>query len=180
MTTLERHPERMLLQIDVVSAFNNMLREEMLAEMAECFPEWVALFAEWATRTTQLHYILADGSAVVLETCVGVDQGCPGSPVLFAMGMCRALCRARARIEEWLAANAADLTPGAAEAGVTFMSYLDDLSCIVSPECLPAALDIVRDELQQVGVDVNLDKSTCWSPSAPCPTDMALADMWAT
>ena len=60
------------------------------------------------------------------------------------------------------------------------MSYLDDLSCIVSPECLPAALDIVRDELQRVGLEVNLDKSTCWSPSAPCPTDTALADMWAT
>ena len=89
---------RMLIQIDAVSAFNFAKREVMLEEMARAYPAGIGLFAEWASRTSRLAYPTIQGKMEIFKTNVGIDQGCPGSPVLFAMGMKTALGKARERM----------------------------------------------------------------------------------
>ena len=105
--------------------------------MTECHPEGVSLFAEWATRETCLVFILADGTSQEFRTSRGVDQGCPGSPVLFALGMHRALTRVRNRFEEWARSVRDDAVRAVQVARL--LSFLDDLSCLAAPVVAPAA-----------------------------------------
>ena len=84
---LDNHPDLFVLQFDAISAFNNILREEMLQELAVFMPELVSIFAQWMTRTSTFLLILDDGTVEEIITALGIDQGCPGSAVMFAFGM---------------------------------------------------------------------------------------------
>ena len=99
---LLQHPEAAVIQIDAVSTFNHMLREVMLEEIEACCPQLLSAFALWLARESVVVMFTLDGRAIEFKTGVGVDQGCPGSPVAFAFGMRRALRRIFARIQTWL------------------------------------------------------------------------------
>ena len=107
-------------------------------------------------------YILADGTVNEFKTSRGIDQGCLGSPILFAIGIHRALQRARKSLEEWACATGDHVVQAVQD--IRFQSFLDDLSCLAAPIVAPTALRTLRDALRSIGLEVNLDKSNCWSP----------------
>ena len=101
---------------------------------------------------------------IEFKTGVGVDQGCPGSPVAFAFGMRRALRRIRARIQTWLDQTA---SPAASGTYLAILSYLDDLSVILPPVTAEHAIPIM-----------NFEKSLCWVSSAKRPPGHGVSQLW--
>ena len=99
---LRQHPRAADIQVDAVSAFNEMLRETMLEEIEKFFPQLLNAFALWLARESVVVLYTIDGRTIEYRTCVGVDQGCHGSPIAFAFGMQRALRKIRERIEALL------------------------------------------------------------------------------
>jgi len=172
---LRKHPGAAALQLDANSAFVDMLRETMLEELEVCSPTLLTAFAQWIARESTVVFFTADGRVIELHTCTGVDQGCPGSPVLFALGMRRAINRIRARLREWLT-SCPDLALQTAVLEV--LSYLDDLTVVLPPAAVETALPVVEEELQEVGLTVNRDKTLCWSPSGECPPGDAAKKLW--
>ena len=61
---LRRHPDAAVLQIDAVSAFNNMLREVMLEELEACCPQLLTVFAQWLARDSAVVLFTPDWRAV--------------------------------------------------------------------------------------------------------------------
>ena len=80
-----KYPNATTLQFDAVSAFNNIFREEMLAELADCDEGIVAFFALFMTEPSELLLVLETGHVASFLTSVGIDQGCPGSVIAFAL-----------------------------------------------------------------------------------------------
>ena len=70
----------------------------MLEEIEQSCPQLLNAFALWLARESVVVLYIIDGRTIEYRTCVGVDQGCPGSPVAFAFGMRRALRKIRERI----------------------------------------------------------------------------------
>ena len=93
-----------------------------------------------------------------VESTKGVDQGCPLSPALFAIGVAEALERIHSKL--------AALSP---EAQV--FSYLDDVVVLVPGASAEEAVRVVKAELEGVGLTVNADKTAAWTldPHAPLP-----------
>ena len=116
-----------------------------------------------------------DGRVIEFKTGVGVDQGCPGSPVAFAFGMRRALRRIGARIQTWLDQTA---SPAASGTYLAIPNYLGDLSVILPPVAAEHAIPIIQDELRTVGLAMNLEKSLCWAPSAKRPPGHGVSQLW--
>ena len=81
---LLQHPEAAVIQIDAVSAFNHMLRDVMLEEFEACCPQLLSAFSLWLARESVVVMFTFDGKLIKFKMGVGVDQGCPGSPVAFA------------------------------------------------------------------------------------------------
>ena len=92
----------------------------------------------------------------------GVDQGCPLSPALFAIGLADSLERIHASLQA--------LAPTC-----RVFSYLDDIYVVVPGGEGEKALDFVVSELTGVGLTVNAGKTAAWTldPSAPLPGRLA-------
>ena len=127
----------------------------MLEEIEACCPQLLSAFALWLARESVVVMFTFDGRVIEFKTGVGVDQGCPGSPVAFAFGMRRALRRIRARIQTWLDQMA---SPAASGTYLAILGYLDDLNVILPPVTAEHAIPIIQDELRTVGLAMNLEK----------------------
>ena len=172
---LHLHPDAAVIQVDAISAFNHMLREAMLEEIEACCPQLLTIFSQWLARESTVVMFTLDGRLVEFKTGVGVDQGCPGSPVAFAFGMRRALQRIRARVQVWFDQSTDSALRGAY---LAILSYLDDLSLVIPPAAVERAVPIVQSELRAVGLDMNSDKSLCWAPSGRCPPGQLARQLW--
>ena len=86
------------------------------------------------TEASALVFVLESGEAAVIRTAVGIDQGCPGSVVAFALGMRRAINRIKARLPAILA----ELGLDASSTPCAFFSFLDDLTVVVGAALAPA------------------------------------------
>ena len=84
---LEAFPELAVLQIDAVSAFNNIRRARVLERVSECAPHLLAYAAVWLTRESKAVLRKVDGTSSVLRITTGVDQGDPMAPFLFALAL---------------------------------------------------------------------------------------------
>lgn len=173
---LKMHPDAAVIQVDAVSAFNHMLCESMLEELDQCCPQLVCMLSQWLARESITVLFIEYGRIVEFATGVGVDQGCPGSPIAFALGMRKALSRICQRIQTWLD----ELPPNPArDAVLSILSYLDDSSLVIPPEAVEAAIPIVKEELKAVGLNMSADKSLCWAPSKRCPPGPLADRLWA-
>ena len=120
---LEAFPELAVLQIDAVSAFNNINRSRVLQRLRECAPHLLAFAAVWLTNESKAVLRKADGGQSVLRICTGVDQGDPMAPFLFAIAL--PLPEIRERLRQLLATAAAARQSALAGA---LLSYLANLS----------------------------------------------------
>ena len=173
---LQQDPSAAVLQIDAVSAFNHMIREAMLEEIEECCPSMLTIFSQWLARRSTVVLITVDGRVVEYTTAIGVDQGCPGSPIAFALGMKRAFRKIRQRLESLLASSDDE---SSRQARLAILSFLDDVTLVLPPDAVSQAMPVVEEELAAVGLTANFEKSLCWAPSGCCPTGEVAAKLWS-
>ena len=128
----------------------------------------LALEAQWLTRETKAVLFLDDGQIDIITSTVGADQGCSASPIVFAVGLRKALLRMRTRLEQMLAQGGDGAEPARAEI-LRIIGYLDDLLLVVPQQHALGATTAVRDELAAVGLSVNMLKSKVWIPDGTAP-----------
>ena len=150
----ESAPSYAFLSLDIHSAFGRVRRSSMLAAVAQRCPPLLQLAQQWYRRRS-VHVARGQGdpSAFVSQD-VGLDQGCPLSPALFAITLAGPL----EALSAWLRGR--DPLTGA-------YAYLDDVYLVVP-------LTLVRETLQQaaalvgaLGLDFHEDEARVWFPQGP-------------
>ena len=86
----------------------------------------------------------------------GVDQRCPLSPALFAIGLAASLERIKAQL--------VGVSPSC-----RVFSYLDDVMVVIPAAFAETALNAVVTELEGVGLTVNADKTAVWTKDPLTP-----------
>ena len=84
--------------LDLRDAFTSIYRHTVIAECNQADPRLGAVAEAWLGSDTE-HVIIADGVAEMVPQKVGLDQGCPLSPGLFAVGTAGALRRVRSAMQ---------------------------------------------------------------------------------
>ena len=151
-------PQDVVLKFDCSNAFNTMPRQLIADAVLASAPGLAHIVFAWLSQPTT-HLFWGDGrKGEPLRATWGVDQGCPLSPALFAMGLALPL----QRIHDQLQA----LSPTC-----RVFSYLDDIIVVVPGIASDRALAAVVAELQGAGLTVNADKTSAWTadPTAPLP-----------
>ena len=151
-------PGDVVLQFDCSNAFNSMPRQLILDAVRARAPSLLHAVSVWLSQPTAHLFWGESSRASPIRASTGVDQGCPLSPALFAIGLAAPLERIHSRL--------ALLSPRC-----RVFSYLDDVMVVVPGADGEAALDAVVEELQGVGLTVNADKTAAWTldPGAPLP-----------
>ena len=145
---LKRDPSRWVLQIDLQNAFNSLDRSKMLAEVAQHLPECLP----WAVTCYGTPSHLQFGSHS-LSSSSGVQQGDPFAGDCFAITLQPVVETIQAEVPT-LAAHS---------------WFFDDANAVGNLEELGQVVDIVRREGPALGILLNDDKSSIWSPLALGP-----------
>ena len=149
---LEGNRENCLLKLDVSNAFNSF-RRDIALDLVEANPDLAHLgpFLRLVySGSSTLLYELADGETVPIFSQTGSHQGDPLSPLLFSLVHSAAMDKVRS------------LFP----VGFWDFSYVDD-TYIVSPiDQIPRILEEVKAAFAEVGLMVNMDKSSLFSQQA--------------
>jgi len=91
-------PLDVVLKFDCSNAYNSMPRRQILAAVQQRAPCLTPVVSAWLCRPTT-HFFWGDGSkGLPIRATCGVDQGCPLSPALFAIGIADALERIQGRL----------------------------------------------------------------------------------
>ena len=151
-------PTDVVLKFDCTNAFNTMPRQLILAAVHERAPGLAPVVSAWLRHPTTHLFWGGERHAQPITATRGVDQGCPLSPALFALGLAGPLERIQGTL--------ATLSPRA-----RVFSYLDDVVVVVPGGGAERAFDAVVAELEGAGLTVNAGKTAAWTldPQAPLP-----------
>ena len=158
----EMRGDAVFLKLDFRNAYNSVHRPAVLAAVAERLPALLPIARTLLPERTTHYWYDGDGAARTIEARRGVDQGCPLSPVLFALAMAGPLDRLLAGLR-------------AKDANARVLSYLDDVYIVVSASEASAALDTVRELFAPLGLELNSAKTQAWSPEAATPLPPGVA-----
>ena len=146
-----------VIQVDFRNAFNTIDRSALLEEVRKRLPG-LSAFAEWCYGAGSRLLLGGD----VLYSSSGVQQGDPLGPLLFAICL-HLLIR---RIDE------------AAPALAVHEWFLDDGIFVGSPSEVWKAFSIVQEFAPQLGLQVNMEKSTLWrSLDALLPLPLGISEL---
>ena len=124
-----------MLKFDCSNAFNTMPRQLILDAVLSRAPALGPVAASWLGLATT-HFFWGEGSqAGPVEATKGVDQGCPLSPALFAIGLAGSLERVNSRLSA--------LSPSC-----RVFSYLDDVHVVLPGGHADEAMTAVIAELE--------------------------------
>jgi hypothetical protein len=135
--------EKWVLQIDMANAFNLVEREAIFTKVRSKFPE----IAAWVEFSYGCHPYLKFGNGTLLS-CLGVHQGDPLGPLLFALALQQLLTSIKDQVSK-LALNA---------------WFLDDGIIMGSRAALIKVLNI-KLEGPPRGFHLRTDKSSVWCES---------------
>ena len=165
----ELRPDALFIKLDMRNAYNSMLRSAILDAVALRAPQLLRLAATLCPPLTGHVWYDAEGRGRRVTAERGVDQGCPLSPPLFAIGLAPTLEQIRAELR-------------AVDPQAHVLSFLDDVHLVISPSAISAtmikrgrvnfdnsdavelALSRVRTLLQPLGLELRDDKQRVWSP----------------
>jgi hypothetical protein len=132
-----------LLKVDLTNAFNLVDRTKMFeAVMAHC-----PSILPWVQSVYGGAPLLFLGPSAIIESQVGVQQGDPLGPLLFALTIQPLLVKATSELT-------VNLSVG--------VFYADDGTLVGPPDALKQVLEILRDDGPDFGVFLNLGKSALW------------------
>ena len=133
-----------MLQVDIANAFNTQHRSSILQSSLVHTP---ALYG--FLRFTYLQALPLFLGGLIVDSCLGTQQGCPLGPVGFAVGIQDILVR--------LQANGGLLWN---------VWYLDDGCLVGSPEAVMQAFSFLQKEFTALGLTLNASKCKLWGPGA--------------
>jgi len=143
-------PSAVVLQFDCSNAFNTMPRQRIMDAVVARLPALAPVVGTWLAQTTT-HLFWGEGrEGKPIQATSGVDQGCPLSPALFAIGLADPLERIRARLSNL-------------DGTCKVFSYLDDVMVVAPSSCAEQAMQVVCEELQGAGLVVNAGKTAAWT-----------------
>jgi len=158
----DQDSRRVVMAFDAANAFGTVSRQRIWDSTKRRLPELAKTVRAWL-RTPATHFMWdAAGKLHLVRNVAGVDQGCPLSPLLFALGVADELADLQAAIRH--------LDPTA-----QVFAYLDDVVVVCVPEVAQAAAEAVADKLGLCGLKLNQGKTQVWSkgpPAAPLPAPM--------
>ena len=134
-----------LLQFDLVNAFNLVDRATFMALLREFFPG----LSRWVESCYSVNPFLFWNAETFLSCC-GVQQDDPLGPLLFALVLQKILVKLAASLRPHLALN---------------VSFLDDGSLAGPIEDVAAALTILIEDGPALGLHLCLPKSLLWWPT---------------
>eukprot|EP00660_Eupelagonema_oceanica_P019730 gene19730-biopygen1270 len=155
--------------LDCISAYNRIEREPILEEVEGDCIEILAFMATFMCRRGKYVFYTDDGNAHVIQSADGVDQGAAFSPGAFAFGLRRALRRIRSRLGALLEAARASGMSGVAGTCAELLSYLDDMTLILPSMMMRVGVDVAREELALLGLELGEPKTVVWAKSGRCP-----------
>jgi hypothetical protein len=146
----DQDASRTVVAFDCTNAFNSLPRNRVRDAVLGRVPLLATTVAEWLSRPVFHLFWDSDGACHSVPATSGVDQGCPLSPALFALGIADSLEAIRVRLR------------GLHE-GAHVFAYLDDIIIVVPREIAAQAYDVVCEELERAGLAVNAGKTKVWS-----------------
>ncbi len=153
MTLLAELRPSAFLKLDFANAYNNMFREAILRAVQERAPGLLPVARVLCGAESRHWWYDAYGHGKRISATRGVDQGCPLSPALFAIGLAPALDLLRAALRA--------LDPDA-----YVFSYLDDIHVVVDPQHVKEVFALVEEHFTPLGLSLNASKSEAWRPEA--------------
>jgi hypothetical protein len=130
----EACPTAAVLAFDASNAFNTLPRTQVLAAVRARAPALLPTVTAWLGRATTHTFWDSAGKGLPVHATTGVDQGCPLSPALFAIGIADALEVIHTRLLQL-------------DGGARLFSYLDDIMVVVPANLADAAGTVVHEEM---------------------------------
>ena len=141
---LAADPEAVLLTVDQANAFNSLDRSAVFAAVKERAPA-LLLFVQWAYGgPTALHVVGAPAGTPPVESQVGVRQGDPLGPLLFALAVQKVLERTQA-----------------ASPTVMVAALHDDISLVGRVQALREAFRVLQSPQGTTGVGLRVQPAKC-------------------
>jgi hypothetical protein len=146
---LRRHPDHVLLKLDISNAFNSQSRGSFLSAVAIHFPELLPLAAQFYRVPTTLYIRGKDATCTILSVS-GQQQGDTMGPLLFALGLQPALEAVHAKHK-----------------GVIIRAYIDDIHILGPDSDVAAAFLMLKGLLAEQNLQVSFGaaKTSAWSPA---------------
>ncbi|CAM9815541.1 unnamed protein product, partial [Choristocarpus tenellus] len=144
-----------------MNAFNSVGRSVFIQALPETLPGLVPYVSKVYGNTRNLLFPLDEGGTKILPSRSGVQQGDPLGPLLYCMATHKALQQVQSVF---------------GPQGVSSRSYLDDTSISargINPITI-AAFEQLKTNLQEVGINLNMDKTFAAPPQGHQPTPSEL------
>ena len=150
LALVDEDPSKVVVAFDARNAFGSIPRPKVWEGVLSRMPDLAPTVAAWLGGPTVHAHWDERGVVTPVTAASGVDQGCPLSPLLFALGLAPALDAIVQQLQ-------------ALDASARAFAYLDDIVVVVPPGRAEAAHDIVETCLGQCGLALNRDKTEVWS-----------------
>jgi len=138
-----RDDSKVVLKVDVENAFNSISRAAILEKVKQKFPELEGRYRFCYGKPAKL---FCDGEVLSFGSAVGVQQGDPLGPFLFALGISGCCSRLKSELEK----------------ETLSVWYLDDGTLVGKEEEVAKGWRVIQEEMGRVGLRVNVQKCEVW------------------